>query len=388
MSTSTATLRALKERVEDEAPTPPPDHDEDEVGANGQTTTSGSPPWWTSRRVLRPVLMVGGLVVVLLVAGYMWLTGGRYVSTDDAYVRAAKLMVSTDVPGIVAGIDVREGQVVRKGDVLFRLDPRQYDIALAGAKAQLAQTALSIEAMKQDYRRMLRDAEAQQAQVDQAEAQFRRYAALVTGGSISQSTYDDARFKYDAARQTLASLRQQAQTQIAKLGGNPDIAGADHPQYQQAKAQVDEAQRQLDHSTVRAPFDGIVSKVDTLQPGMYLAADTAAMALVSTDQVWVEANMKETDLTWVKAGDHVTVEVDTYPGRVWIGTVDAVSPASGAEFSVLPAQNASGNWVKVVQRIPLRIVVDRKAGDPPLRAGMSVIVDVDTGHRRHLSDIL
>jgi len=388
MSTSTAALRALKERVEDKAPTPPPEHEEDKVEATGQTTTSGSPPWWTSRRVLRPVLMVGGLVVVLLVTGFMWLTGGRYVSTDDAYVRAAKLMVSTDVSGIVAGIDVREGQVVRKGDVLFRLDPRQYDIALAGAKAQLAQTALSIEAMKQDYRRMLRDAEAQQAQVDQAEAQFRRYVALVTGGSISQSTYDDARFKYDAARQTLASLRQQAQTQIAKLGGNPDIAVTDHPQYQQAKAQVDEAQRQLDHSTVRAPFDGIVSKVDTLQPGMYMAADTAAMALVSTDQVWVEANMKETDLTWVKPGDRVTVAIDTYPGRVWVGTVDVVSPASGAEFSVLPAQNASGNWVKVVQRIPLRIVVDRKAGDPPLRAGMSVIVDVDTGHRRQLTDIL
>lgn len=388
MSTSTAALRALKERVEDKAPTPPPEHEEDKAEATGQNTTSGLPPWWTSRRVLRPVLMVGGLVVVLLVAGFMWLTGGRYVSTDDAYVRAAKLMVSTDVSGIVAGIDVREGQVVRKGDVLFRLDPRQYDIALAGAKAQLAQTALSIEAMKQDYHRMLRDAEAQQAQVDQAEAQFRRFAALVTGGSISQSTYDDARFKYDAARQTLASLRQQAQTQIAKLGGNPDIAVADHPQYQQAKAQVDEAQRQLDHSTVHAPFDGIVSKVDTLQPGMYMAADTAAMALVSTDQVWVEANMKETDLTWVKAGDRVTVEIDTYPGRIWIGTVDVVSPASGAEFSVLPAQNASGNWVKVVQRIPLRIIVDRKAGDPPLRAGMSVIVDVDTGHRRHLSDIL
>lgn len=387
MSTSTAALRALKERVEDKAPTPPPEHEEDKVEATEQTTTSGSPPWWTSRRVLRPVLMVGGLVVVLLVAGLMWLTGGRYVSTDDAYVRAAKLMVSTDVSGIVAGIDVREGQVVRKGDVLFRLDPRQYDIALAGAKAQLAQTALSIEAMKQDYHRMLRDAEAQQAQVDQAEAQFRRFAALVTGGSISQSTYDDARFKYDAARQTLASLRQQAQTQIAKLGGNSDIAVTEHPQYLQAKAQVDEAQRQLDHSIVHAPFDGIVSKVDTLQPGMYMAADTAAMALVSTEQVWVEANMKETDLTWVKPGDRVTVEIDTYPGRVWIGTVDVVSPASGAEFSVLPAQNASGNWVKVVQRIPLRIIVDRKAGDPPLRAGMSVIVDVDTGHRRHLSDI-
>ena len=393
MSKSTAALRALRARTDDKSPPPAPEPDDDKEAAppaQEQTAevASGSTPWWKSRRILRPVLMVGGFVAVLLVAGYTWLGGGRYVSTDDAYVRAAKLMVSTDVPGIVATIEVREGQVVRQGQVLFRLDSRQYDIALAGAKAQLAQTALAIEAMKQDYQRMLRDVEAQQAQVDQAEAQFRRYATLVKSGSISQSTYDDARFKYDAVRQTLASLRQQAQTQIARLGGNPDIAVTDHPQYQQARAQVDEAQRQLDHSTVRAPFDGIVSKVDTLQPGMYLAADVAAMALVSTDQVWIEANMKETDLTWIKPGDHVSIAVDTYPGRVWVGTVDAVSPASGAEFSVLPAQNASGNWVKVVQRIPLRIKVERKPGDPPLRSGMSVIVDVDTGHHRTLSDIL
>jgi membrane fusion protein (multidrug efflux system) len=138
---------------------------------------------------------------------------------------------------------------------------------------------------------------------------------------------------------------------------------------------------------VRAPFDGVASKVDTLQPGMYLAADVAAMALVSTDKVWVEANMKETDLTWVKQGDRVTVDIDTYPGRTWTGIVDSISPASGSEFSVLPAQNASGNWVKVVQRIAVRVVVDRKAGDPPLRAGMSVIVDIDTGRKRTLSDI-
>ncbi|HEX2886866.1 HlyD family secretion protein [Vineibacter terrae] len=388
MSKSPTALRRPAARIADKAPEP--DDREKDVAPPQQTGDADAArrPWWKSRRILRPVLMGGGLALVLLVGGFMWLGGGRFVSTDDAYVRAAKLLVSTDVPGIVSTIEVKEGQSVKQGQVLFRLDPRQYEIAVAGAKAQLSQTALSIEAMKQDYQRMLRDIEAQQAQVDQAEAQYRRYAALVKGGSISQSTYDDARFKYEAARQTLASERQQAQTQVARLNGNPDIAVTDHPQYQQAKAQVDEAQRQLDHSIVRAPFDGIVSKVDTLQPGMYLAPNAAAMALVSTDQLWIEANMKETDLTWVKPGDRVSVSVDTYPGRVWVGTVDTVSPASGAEFSVLPAQNASGNWVKVVQRIPLRIVVDRKAGDPALRAGMSVIVDVDTGHRRTLSDIL
>jgi membrane fusion protein (multidrug efflux system) len=397
MSNSTTALRAPQDRIAGRSPAPAakpvPDDEDDAVSARSadatpdKTTAAAKAPWWKRRRVLRPVLMVGGLVVVLLGAGYAYLGGGRYVSTDDAYVHAAKLLVSTDVSGIVQKIEVREGEVVRQGQVLFRLDPRQFDIALAGAKAQLAQTALTIDAMKQDYQRMLRDVQAQQAQVDLDEAQFKRFDNLVKGGSISRSTYDDARFKYEASRQTLASLKQQVQTQIARLGGRPDIPTTEHPQYLQVKAQVDEAQRQLDHSIVRAPFDGIASKVDTLQPGMYLAADVAAMALVSTDKVWVEANMKETDLTWVKQGDRVTVDIDTYPGRTWTGIVDSISPASGSEFSVLPAQNASGNWVKVVQRIAVRVTVERKAGDPPLRAGMSVIVDIDTGHKRTLSDI-
>ena len=158
----------------------------------------------------------------------------------------------------------------------------------------------------------------------------------------------------------------------------------DHPTYLQAKAQLDEAQRQLEHSVVRAPFNGVVTQVDQLQPGMYLVAATAALtntgavALVATDDVWIDANFKETDLTWVKPGEEVEISVDTYPGKTWAGKVKAISPASGSEFSILPAQNSSGNWVKVVQRIPVRIAVDRKEGDPPLRAGMSTYVTIDT----------
>ena len=151
---------------------------------------------------------------------------------------------------------------------------------------------------------------------------------------------------------------------------------------------MDEAQRQLDHTVVRAPFDAIATQVDQIQPGTYLAASAAAFGLVSTEHVWVEANPKETDLTYVKPGDPVTVTVDTYPGRVWQGTVESIAPGSGSEFSILPAQNASGNWVKVVQRIPLRVRVDRRPGDPELRAGMSVVVDIDTGHVRHLADLI
>jgi membrane fusion protein (multidrug efflux system) len=346
-----------------------------------------------SKRTLRLLLMAGGILVVLVGALTFWLRGGRYVSTDDAYVRASKLMVSTDVSGLVTEVDVREGQTVKAGDVLFRIDPKQFQIALDNAKAQLRQIALNIEAMKQDYKRMLEDIQAQQSQVELDQANFDRYAVLVKSDSISKANYDQARFTLAADKRKLESLKQQAAVQLARLGGNPDIPVTEHPQYQQANAQVDEAQRQFDHTVVRAPFNGIVTQVDNLQRGTYLVSQTAALTntgavgLVSTDNAWVDAHVKETDLTYVKPGDPVGIFVDAYPNRTWSGTVESISPASGSEFSILPAQNASGNWVKVVQRITVRIRVERKPDDPVLRAGMSVTVDIDTGHRRSLSDL-
>ena len=173
--------------------------------------------------------------------------------------------------------------------------------------------------------------------------------------------------------------------QLARLGGNADIPTDQHPQYRQAQAQVDEAQRQLDHATVRAPYAGIVTSVPSIAPGKYLPASTTAFYLVDTDAVWVEANPKETELTYVRPGQPVTVTVDTYPGAQWHGTVQSVSPAAAQEFALLPAQNTSGNWVKVVQRVPMRIRVDTSDKSlPPLRAGMSVEAAVDTGHARGL----
>ncbi|MGR7996836.1 HlyD family secretion protein [Xanthobacter sp. ZOL 2024] len=346
------------------------------------------------RRSLRVPLMAGGVLVVVLGAGVAWFTGGRYVSTDDAYVRAAKLMVSTDVSGLVTEVDVHEGQAVTKGEVLFRVDPRAFQIALDNAKANLEEIALGIRAMKADYQRMLSDIAAQENIVANDQATFDRYDVLVKANTaISKATFDQGRFALAADERKLDGLRHQAEVQLAKLGGNAEVVVEQHPQYLQAKAVVDEAQRQLDHTTVRAPFSGIATAVDTLQPGLYLVAQTAALTnqgavgLVSTDDVWIDANIKETDLTHVKAGDPVNVTVDAYPGTVWHGVVDSISPASGSEFSILPAQNASGNWVKVVQRIPVRIKVDRKPGDPRLRAGMSVVVDIDTGHARKLAEL-
>jgi membrane fusion protein, multidrug efflux system len=340
------------------------------------------------RATLRRVLMIGGVALVALVSLTFWLMGGRYVSTDDAYVQAAKLMVSTDVSGLVQDVDVREGEHVKKGQVLFRLDPKPFRIALANAKAQLQQTGLNVESMKEDYRRMLSDVDAQRAQVDLAQRNYVRYAGLLKANAIAAASYDQARLTLVTAQQQLHALQQAAQTQLAKLKGDPNIPAAEDPQYQQVLTQVREAQRQLEHSVVRAPFDGVVAEVDSLQPGtlvisaMSAFTTTSAVGLVSTKDVWVQAQLKETDLTHVHNYSPVSFTIDTYPGITCRGHIDAISQGTGSAFSVLPAENASGNWVKVVQRIPVRVRIDECPGNPDLRAGMSVDVSVDTGKRR------
>lgn len=340
-----------------------------------------------ARRALRPILMLGGIIAVAIGSGAYWLTGGRYVSIDDAYVRAAKEALSTDVSGLVLEVPVREGQYVNKGDVLLRLDPHPFEINLAGAKAHLGGIVSSLNALKLDYKRMLRDVDVKQSQVEADQANFDRFASLVKSGGVTRAEYDNARFQLATDKQAVEALKVVAAVQLARLGGDPDVDVHKMSDYLQAKARLDEAQRQLDHTVIYAPFSGVVTQVETVQPGMYLAASTAAFGLVSSERVWVEANPKETELTHVKPGDKVEVTVDTYPGRTWSAVVESIAPNSGSEFSVLPAQNTSGNWVKVVQRIPVRIQVERKAGDPPLRSGMSVIAEIDTGHHRTLHDL-
>jgi membrane fusion protein, multidrug efflux system len=330
---------------------------------------------------LLPLALIGG--------AYWYVTGGQVMSTDDAYVNAETVGISTDVAGIVRQINVTENQHVDNGQVLYRLDPRPFQIALDNARANLAQTALTIASMKQDYGRMLSDVAAQQAQVALDQATYDRNASLVGSGAVSKATYDQARFTQETGKSKLESLRQQAAVQLAKLGGSPDIPVTQHPQFLQAQAQVDEAQRQLDDSVVKAPFAGVVTQVSAIAPGKYLAASTTAFYLVATDHVWLDATPKETELTYVRPGQPVTVTVDAYPDAVWHGVVESLSPAAAQQFSLLPAQNTSGNWVKVVQRVPLRVRVDTSEKNlPPMRAGMSVEVDVDTGHARGLPHFL
>ena len=329
------------------------------------------------------------LPLALIAGGYWYFTGGQVMSTDDAYVNAEKVGISTDVSGIVQEVAVKDNEHVTAGQVLYRLDPRQFQIALDNAKANLAQIALMIESMKQDYKRMVSDAAAQQAQVDLDQTNYDRAAMLLKSGTATQAVFDQAQYTLQNDKSKLAALREQSQVQLAKLGGNPDIVVTEHPQYLQAQAQVEEAQRQLDHTVVTAPFAGTVTDVPSIAPGKYLAASTTAFFLVDTDHVWVDATPKETELTYVRPGQPVTVTVDTYPDLEWHGVVESVSPAAAQEFALLPAQNTSGNWVKVVQRVPMRVRLDTNDKSlPPLRAGLSVVVDVDTGHARGLPHFL
>jgi membrane fusion protein (multidrug efflux system) len=337
------------------------------------------------RRRLTRWGLFGLLPLALVVGSYWYVTGGQIMSTDNAYVNAETVGISTDVAGIVKDVAVTENQQVTAGQILYRLDPLQFQIALDNAKANLAQTALGIDAMKQDYQRMLSDTAAQQAQVVLDQTNYDRFAMLLRSGTASQSVYDQAKSTLDADKNKLESLRQQSQVQLVRLAGNAKIPVTEHPQYLREQAQVDEAQRQLDHTVVRAAFGGIVTNVPSIAPGKYLAASTTAFYLVDTDHVWVDANPKETELTYVRPGQPVTVTVDTYPNAEWHGTVESISPAAAQQFSLLPAQNTSGNWVKVVQRVPMRIRVDTSdKNKPPLRAGMSVEANVDTGHARGL----
>jgi membrane fusion protein (multidrug efflux system) len=341
-----------------------------------------------SRKTLfRWGLMAGGVVAVIIGGGLYWLSSGRWEDTDDAYVQADSVTLSTDVSGVVDSIPVHEGQAVSKGEVLFSLDPQKFQIALDNARANLAQVRLNVEAAKADYQGALRDTGAKQQQVNADQATYDRYALLVKQRAVTQQETDDSRYKLAADQQAVSASESQARALLAKLNGNPNIATEDMPSFKQAQAQVAEAEREMAHSVVRAPYDGIVTQVNKLQPGMYLSASTAAFGLVSTDHVWVEAEPKETQLTYAKNGDHVNVSFDIYPNRIWQGTVESIAPATDQNFSLLPAQNSSGNWVKVVQRIPVRVRVDMKAGDPPLRAGMSADIDIDTGHVRSLSDL-
>src|SRR6202790_2121778 len=341
-----------------------------------------------SKKSLRRPLLFALLPMALVVGGYFYVTGGAVMSTDNAYVQADMVGLSTDVSGIVREVSVHDNQKVAKGDVLFKLDDLQFRLALDRAEAQIGNTRNDLRALQTNYRNLQAQVEQAQKDVDFNMVNFQRQEQLIANNFTPKATFDAARNTLQGSQQKLASLNAQLAGIAANLNGDPDAPIETHPRYKDAVAARDEAARQLAHAIVRAPFAGIVTNVPSLQPGQYLAAAATAFNIVSTDRVWVQASPKETELTYVKPGQQAVVEVDSYPGQQWTGTVDSISPASASSFSLLPAENTSGNWVKVVQRIPMRVSVTNAPGRPQLRVGMSVELSVATGHERGFPSFL
>ncbi len=356
----------------------------DATQAPEQSATAQAPA--ARRRHLRGWLLALGPLVLLLAGAYYLLTTGRYVGTDNAYVNAHVVALSAEVGGTIRNVDVVENQHVRQGEVLFRIDPASYRIALARAEAGLGTARTRLDALKANYRQKQEELTLAETNADFARRELERRSQLAKQRLVSENELDTARNTLDTARQQVAVVRQQRAEILAELLGDADLPAERFPDYRAALAAREQAQLDLARTEVRAPFDGIASHVP--DPGQYLAPGTAVMSLVAEHEVWIDANYKETELTYVRPGQPVSISVDTYPGRTWRGVVQSVSPATGAQFSVLPAQNATGNWVKVVQRIAVRIAVHEEAGAPPLRAGMSTEVEIDTGHRGALPAFL
>ncbi len=337
------------------------------------------------RRLLRPLLFAL-LPVALAVGGYDYVTGGQVMSTDNAYVQARSLGVSTDVSGTVAAIEVRDNQRVEKGQVLFRLKPDAFRIALEGAQAQLGTVRNQVLTLQASYRQSLSQIAQARADLPFYQGTFKRQQDLLSNNYASKAAYDQAEHDVTSTQQRVAVAESQARSMLAQLGNDADQPVEMNPFYLQAQSAVDNARRDLDDTVVRAPFAGVVTNVDALQVGGYLKSSQAGFSLISDREIWVEASPKETELTYVTPGQTATVTVDTYPNVAWRGTVESISPASGSSFSLLPAQNTTGNWVKVVQRIPMRVRIDFDPAKPPLRVGMSAVVEVETGHARGLPD--
>lgn len=332
-----------------------------------------------SRRPLIRWGLIGlGPLVVLLAAAWFYVTSGRYVTTDDAFVQTDLVSVNAQVPGQVTGLYVQDNQSVTAGQLLFELDPRSYQIALAQAEANLSNVASQIASLRANYLEkfaLLKNAE---ENIQYQQREFNRQNNLHSSGVASEQKVDEQQRALENAQQQADAIREQMAAIQAQLGGDTSKPTEDLPMYQAALARRDDAALALSRTKVFAPAAGVVAHV-TLRPGDYVNAGMPVFSLAEVGHTWIEANFKETELTHVLPGQEATVTVDTYPGITWKARVESLSPASGNEFSLLPAQNSSGNWVKVVQRIPIRLAIEPQPNAPVLRAGMSVIVEVDTG---------
>jgi membrane fusion protein (multidrug efflux system) len=339
-------------------------------------------PAANGRKRLRTILLIVLPLTAASIGGGIYLMGGRYISTDNAYVGAQKVLITPDISGKVIHVAVREGQHVKAGDELLMLDAEPYKLALAAAQAKLNTARSDYEKAKSTLASLTTLADLAQKNVELKKRDVDRKSKLVASQAGSAADVDTAMTGLVTAQLQAQFSKQQRESTLSSLLGNPDLPMAQFPEYAQAKAAVDNAERDLDHTTLRAPIAGTATQVDNIQLGRFVAAGGPILSIIDDSSPWVDANPKETDITYLRIGQKATLDVDAFPDRTFKGTVISVSPGTGSQFSILPAQNASGNWVKVVQRVPVRIAFDKGQDTRLLRTGMSVNIQIDTHHSR------
>ena len=357
----------------------------------GKTVTADGPAQAaprSGRRSLRFVLMLALPVVLAVGGGYLWLSGGRYAATDNAYLEQNRVTITADQSGRIVDVAVSENDRVHAGDLLFRIDPEPYQIALDQAKASVAVARLEVEQLRSAYQQALAAETSAKDAVDYQQKVFARQQDLQKRGVSSNADFDTAENNLRNAQQALVQATEKVAGALTALGGDAALPTDRHPAVMQALAAESAAALALKQTTVFAPADGVVSQTDRLRVGQYVTnpamAPTALMSLVETSTTYVEANFKETDLTHMRIGQPATVTLDAYPGHVFNAEVESIDAGTGSAFSLLPAQNATGNWVKVVQRVPVRVKLTDPIDPSALQAGLSASVEVDTGHRRSL----
>ena len=338
-------------------------------------------------KVIRVVLLVAVPFLFVLIGGAVWLRGGRTVGTEDAYVKADIAQIAPEVSGRVAEVLVHDHDGVKAGSPLVRIDPEPFRLALDKAEAELDNARTTVETARAQYQETRGELAEVESQAEYLTRQAARQQALAATGAASITKLDEAQNASAVARDRVGVVKRRLTRMLAALVGNPEIATDDHPLVREKRAERDRAALDLKRTTIAAPIDGIAVNVK-LQPGEQVRSSTPLFVVVAKSRPWVEANMKETDLTYVKPGQKARVVLDIYPDVTWAAEVDSISPATGAEFAILPPQNASGNWVKVVQRLPVRVRLLPHQGEPPLRAGMTATVTIDIGRQRSLANLL
>ena len=337
-------------------------------------------------RLMRPFLLAGIPALAILGALLWWLWGGRYISTENAYVKADIVQVSSEVSGRIADVLIKEHAVVKVGDPLLKIDPEPFNIALEKAEAELDQTRTHVGSLRAQYAEALAELKEAQNKIAFYDAQYARQNQLKQRGVGFAFRFEEADSNAATARDRTAVLQQKIERILVTLSGNPDLPAEQHSLVREKQAMRDRAKLELDRTTVTASVSGIAVNVKLL-PGEQVRTATPLFAIVSDTRPWVEANFKETELTYVRAGQTATVVLDIYPDITWDAEVESISPATGAEFALLPPQNASGNWVKVVQRLPVRLRLVARPNEQPLRAGMTATVKVDTKRERRFTQI-